>query len=142
MNRLSSSGVAVSGRLIKKMIKAVFLVVTLGLMVLSIPLAAMTLTCIPNQKFICSKDGCEVVPAGVRVVIDMDKQTYSRCDKNGCDKYDSTVSVRGIYLNFDVGGKSTFTKVEISSMQYFEIVSLGFVVYTSFGKCSYKLAPK
>ena len=108
----------------------------LFLIIASSSFAAGTLTCIPSQKFLCSTDGCKAVPAKVHVVIDTDKQTYSRCDKKGCDKYDATMSEGGIYLNVTVATKSVVTKVEIPSLRYFETLSLGLTVLTSFGKCS------
>jgi hypothetical protein len=107
----------------------------LALLAVSAPLAAETLTCTPSQKFHCSPEGCKTAPAKVRAVIDMDKQTYSRCDRNGCDKYDATMSIGGIYLNVSVPGKSLVAKVEISSLEYFESVSIGLAVYNSFGRC-------
>ena len=112
--------------------------IALVLLAVSAPLAAETLTCTPSQKFFCSMEGCKTAPAKVRAVIDTDKQTYSRCDRNGCDKYDATISIGGIYLNVLVLGKSVTAKVEIASLQYFETVSIGLVVYNSFGKCSRK----
>jgi len=106
------------------------------LLILSAPSIAQTLTCTPSQKFYCKKEGCSTAPAKVRAVIDMDKQTYSRCDSFGCDKYDASVRLGGIYLNVSVPGKSLTAKVEMSSLQYFETVSLGLSVYSSFGKCN------
>ena len=104
----------------------------------SAPSAAEPLSCTPSQKFFCTKEGCKTAPAEVRAVIDTDKQTYSRCDKNGCDKYDATMSIGGIYLNVSVPGKSVTAKVEIPSLQYFETISAGLGVYISFGRCSRK----
>ena len=113
-------------------------VVVLALLAVSEPLAAETLTCKPSQKFYCSPEGCKTAPAKVRAIIDTDKQTYSRCDRNGCDKYDATMSMGGIYLNISVPGKSLVAKVEISSLAYYETVSGGLGVHTSFGRCSRK----
>ena len=108
----------------------------LALLAVSEPSAAETLTCTPSQKFFCSKEGCKTAPAKVRTVIDTDMQTYSRCDSNSCDKYDATMSMGAVYLNVLVPGKSVTAKIEFPSLQYFETVSLGLGVYTSFGKCS------
>jgi hypothetical protein len=117
--------------------------VTLSLLALALlavpaPLAAETLTCTPSKKFYCSPEGCKAVPAKVRVVIDTDKQTYSRCDRNGCDKYDATVNMGGIYLNVLVPGKSVTAKVEFPSLQYLEVASLGLGMYASYGRCKSK----
>ena len=106
-------------RNIKSMLAFLFLVAA------STPLSAETLTCIPSQKFFCSSKGCKAVPAKVRAVIEMDKRAYSRCDRNGCDKYDATMSIGSIYLDVLVPGKSVTTKVEITSVQYFETVNAG-----------------
>ena len=99
---------------------------------------AETLNCTPEQKFVCSPDGCKTAPAKVRAIIDMDNQTYSRCDSLGCDQYEAEMSVSGIYLNVAVRDKSVAAKVEIPSLGYLETVSLGHAVYNSFGSCSRK----
>lgn len=110
----------------------------LALLAVSGPSAAETLTCTLSKKFYCSPEGCKTVPAKVLVVIDTDKQTYSRCDRNGCDKYDATVTMGGIYLNVAVPGKSVTAKVEFPSLQYLEVASLGLGMYASYGRCKSK----
>jgi len=122
------------GKAMKRSIKSIL--AFLFLVAASTSLSAETLTCTPSQKFFCSPKGCKTVPAKVRAVIDTDKRTYSRCDRNGCDKYDATMSIGGIYLDVLVPGKSVTAKVEITSLEYFETVGAGLGVYTSFGKCS------
>lgn len=94
------------------------------------------LTCIPEQKFLCSSSGCKNIPAKVNALLDLETQTYSRCDTKGCDKYMASMSIGGIYLNVTVPGKSVVAKVEIPTLEYFETVSSGLAVATSFGKCT------
>lgn len=125
-----------------RFIWSIFFVYPAVLLALSAPSAAKPLTCIPSKQFLCSKGGCNEAPTKVHAVINIVKRTYSRCDVKGCDEYGATMNVGGTYLNVSVSGRSTMAKIEIPSLQYFETISFGLAVYTSFGKCSYKLAPK
>jgi hypothetical protein len=102
------------------------------------PLAqrALRWECTPSVLHVCTSEGCKRTPATVSVRLDLEKNTYARCDEAGCDSYPMTFSKSGIFtiVNLPNNG-STFLKVVNDGSEYLEVQSLILAVFQSFGTC-------
>ncbi len=101
------------------------------------PAAAQMLKCEISEKHFCEpRKDCVAIPSNVWNKVDLSKNTYSRCDKKGCDDYQIVVSRSGVYLNIvlaDRGG--IIAKMAQDGSSFVEVATLGMGVYTSFGSC-------
>jgi len=105
---------------------------------LSYVLPDYTHMCIPDSKQFCTAEGCEEMSAQVFVLVDEVNQTYSRCDNQPCDTYDSTFGSSGIYTVINPLPPN-HGEVKLSQDgSYTETVSLGDDYYISRGKCTRK----
>ena len=60
---------------------------------------AARLRCEAQQKWLCElPDGCSPIEAANSwEIVDVDKRTYARCDRAGCDTYEMVMSVSGAF---------------------------------------------
>ncbi|KKP32473.1 MAG: hypothetical protein A2312_02920 [Candidatus Staskawiczbacteria bacterium RIFOXYB2_FULL_32_9] len=94
--------------------------------------------CIPDKKYSCSKDDCKQVKAGVFVLIDYANNKFYRCDDKPCDQYLAKIEESGEFVNITPQfPNGTIIKVAKGG-DYFEVVSLGLDILTSYGTCSGK----
>ena len=94
--------------------------------------------CIPDKKYSCSKDDCKQVKAGVFVLIDYANNKVYRCDDKPCDQYLAKIEESGEFVNITPQfPNGTIIKVAKGG-DYFEVVSLGLDILTSYGTCSGK----
>ena len=98
--------------------------------------------CWPEKAFICSTaDGCKPAPMKVNIRISNFTNEYTRYDTVVSRKYKAVMDISGNYLNISVPGKSLLAKVDLVSenenyrKNFIEVVSLGMVTMTYFGKC-------
>lgn len=115
---------------------AKFLTAFLGLTAFSPPSVAAPMTCRWTTKQQCDPDAaCKPALNKVWAVADASRRRYSRCDRNGCDGYDATVTVGpGAFTTFDLIGRGVFMKIGPAGRAT-EVVSLGNSVLISQGTC-------
>src|SRR5215207_1865932 len=79
--------------------------------VLATPAAAETMTCRIATKHQCDPSGCQELQPGVWNVVDLARQTYTRCDTRGCDTHDARFSRSGSFIVIDVPSRGMVAKV-------------------------------
>jgi len=92
--------------------------------------------CVPTRGVFCSGGSCSEREPTVGLVIDLDSDTASRCDDQGCDTYDVVFDRSGIFVNIHrpyQGGWNV--KMNISDMSYTEVAELLLDQYISYGVC-------
>jgi hypothetical protein len=118
-------------------VKRVRTCIALGLAMLSFPGPAwsQTVTCIISSKYGCEADGCNQVQAAVRNVLDLSRQTYTRCDTGGCDNYEARISRSGAFIVIDLPGRGMTAKIAADLSAFVEVATIGTTVLVSFGSC-------
>lgn len=107
-----------------------------AMLILSLsPALAQTLRCDITSRQYCSKDGCEQVGATVWNVIDLYRQTFSRCDHAGCDTYPATLTEVAEFMIIDMPGHGLIAKLAMSGGDFMEVATVENTAYMSFGKC-------
>ena len=97
--------------------------------------ATAPLTCRATTKQYCDTGGCKPQPITVWNVVDLQRSTYARCDRNGCDSYTAKISRSGVYTNLEIEGRGVLAKIGEGGA-FMEIVTLGTTAYVSHGRCS------
>lgn len=93
--------------------------------------------CEPGARFVCSREGCQALEYRVWVNLDFPGRRYERCDSKGCDGYEMTYSVGGIFTTVTLTGHpGTFLKSVNDGSEYLEVATLGTAAYASFGRCT------
>ena len=102
------------------------------------PCEAMAVTtCTIAEKLACGRaSGCKRIPVSVVIRLDVQNQTYSRCDAKGCDDYPSQFAPSGIFTVIDVPGRGMVAKMLGDGSEFVEVVTQGTGVIVSFGKCN------
>lgn len=96
---------------------------------------AQPMTCTISEKHYCTLGtGCSPAVTAVWNTFDVAEATYSRCDRLGCDTYEATFSLSGVFTIIEVPGRGLLAKVSASG-DFTEIATLGNDVYVSFGTC-------
>ncbi len=92
--------------------------------------------CVPTRGVFCSGGDCVDREPTVGLVIDLDSNTTSRCDSQGCDTYNVVFDKSGIFLNIRrpyQGGWNV--KINVLDMTYTEVAELLLDQYISYGVC-------
>ena len=111
--------------------------ILVSIVLLVSPAHGQTLRCDITEKNYCEKgQGCRPVDAKVWNIIELDRETFSRCGRSGCDEYPAHISRSGVFMIIDVPGRGVFAKQSIDGSSFVEVVTLGTTVYLSFGACS------
>lgn len=107
--------------------------------------AALSLSCIPSEKYVCQMGAscvggtpAVVGPIAARANLDTgngELGSYERCDKSGCDKYQALVSGAKAFTHFELPGQGAFSKVGPGG-SWVEVVSLTTTVIITYGYCS------
>ena len=92
------------------------------------------LTCRIVAKQYCDQSDCSRQPVKLWNVIDFQRQTYARCDRNGCDTFEAHIGRSGVYTNIDIEGRGLLAKIDEDGV-FMEIVTLGVTAYVSHGTC-------
>ena len=93
------------------------------------------LVCRPKTKQVCQSDGCKTVPALVWLRLKPETGSYSRCDSQGCDKYEGKVSHSGSWTTIDVSERALLARLA-GGGSYVEVAAQGDAIYVSHGQCS------
>ena len=99
---------------------------------------SLNLVCPIQKQFACSRDGCKKNPSSVTIKVRQDElgqNYYSRCNSKGCDKYESSVSQSGMYIEVVPVSKSSRLKIDSEDMSFMETISLGLVSLVGYGIC-------
>lgn len=103
--------------------------------------AAAALTCRAESVYGCEADRCSASALVSEVVVHIDTvaKSYRRCDRRGCDSYEPVSSRSGNYWNFELPGRTTFLRVDMSEgagFRFSETLALGLTVIARFGRCA------
>ena len=116
--------------------RSAFIGVATGLTVLAQGVEAQQIRCDIERKYVCETSGCRTAPIDMWNIIDTAQQTYSRCDKQGCDTHSVLISRSGKFLNFELQGRGTTAKMAVDGSSFHEVATLVHNVFISFGKCA------
>lgn len=98
----------------------------------------LNLVCPIQTQFLCSVDGCQNNLPSVTIKIQKgfnETPYYSRCDKNGCDKYEASIKNSGIYFEISPISRSGSVKVNVMDFSFMETLSIGLSSLIGFGIC-------
>lgn len=96
---------------------------------------AAELRCGIATKSVCEPTGCKSIQPSISNKIDTEKRTFSRCEGTKCDDYEAVMTRSGQFLLVEVPGRSVNAKVEMTTLSFHEVASLGHQVFISFGVC-------
>lgn len=96
---------------------------------------AAELRCGVASKSVCDPAGCKAMQPTISNKIDVEKRSFSRCEGSKCDDYEAFMTRSGQFLLIEVPGRSLTAKVEMTSLSFHEVASLGHQVFVSFGTC-------
>jgi len=113
---------------------AIFAAVLLMLTLSTPPAQARNYNCTFTAKQFCDASGCKSLSPAVRVKLDDQALTYSRCDRRGCDTHPAKISHSGIFTIAEIPGAGTFLKFG-SKGDVVEVASQMTAVYVSHGDC-------
>jgi hypothetical protein len=109
------------------------LIATFGVLTSATAIAA-EMTCSIGTKHHCeAAAGCQQIDNTISVRIDFDRKNYSRCDANGCDRYDVQIWQSGPYYNIGLPG--ALAKVSSDDRSFVEVLTSALQTFISFGKC-------
>jgi hypothetical protein len=112
------------------------IIIFFGLMAAASPALAETFRCDIKEKHYCTaREVCKSINPTIYNRIDFSQETYSRCDKAGCDTYKASFSRSGIYIIIDVPGRGLFAKLSVDGSEFLEVATLLTKTYVSFGSC-------
>lgn len=121
-----------------------FILATLSTGAIAAPEKLINLVCPINKQHACSAEGCNDNPPSVTIKIQKNESGqvyYSRCDKKGCDRYESSMIQPGAYIEIvPLSGNSSRLKINSEDLSFMETTSLGLVSLVGFGKCQEVLA--
>jgi hypothetical protein len=114
---------------------AVWIMLTIAMVISNVAIAK-PITCLIASKFSCDAGGgCKPLQPGIWNVIDLEKQTYSRCDIRGCDSFDVRVTRSGEFIVIDASGRGMVAKLASNFSSFLEIATIGTSAVNSFGSC-------
>jgi len=112
------------------------IIIFLGLMAAASPALAEMFRCDIKEKHYCAaREGCKPINPTTYSRIDFSQETYSRCDKAGCDTYKASFSRSGIMIIIDVPGRGLFAKLTVDGSNFLEVVTILTNTYIGFGSC-------
>jgi hypothetical protein len=119
-----------------------------GLVVGAIVLAASSTQaqeykCEIEDKYLCESTGCRPVPATAWNILNIQRETYARCDSKGCDIHDARFSPSGAFMNVQLPGRNTIAKMAtidvpmatLKKFSFHEVATQFHAVYVSYGTC-------
>ena len=83
----------------------------------------------------CSVVGCEERKPTVWLLIDRDRETYSRCDAKGRDPYGADVHQSGIFTIYELRGGATFLKMSDVFRRFIDVATSGVSAFVNSGTC-------
>ena len=91
--------------------------------------------CTPQKMVECSVAGCEERKPTVWILIDRDRETYSRCDAKSCDTYGADVHESGMFTIYELRGRATFLKMSDLVRQFVDVATSGVSAFVNSGTC-------
>lgn len=94
------------------------------------------LQCTPKTRLDCGRTDCIQSEPVVYLVLDRPNKTFSRCDKKGCDSYDSIFGSSGMYTNIQSRDPRGMMVKVLGNREYIEMVTIGLSTVFQNGNCS------
>ena len=98
---------------------------------------AEQLSCKIEKAYKCNSGDCVEFNSETNLSLNTDTNIYERRDRKGSDEYNANVYKSGSYIIAEIQG-GTLLKIEVPSLQFVEVASLGLNTYNNFGKCVIK----
>jgi hypothetical protein len=98
---------------------------------------AEQLSCKIEKAYKCNSGDCVEFNSETNLSLNTDTNIYERRDRKGSDEYNANVYKSGSYIIAEIQG-GTLLKIEVPSLQFVEVASLGLNTYNNFGKCGIK----
>jgi hypothetical protein len=99
------------------------------------PISASRWKC-TAQKFVeCIVAGCEERKPSAWIILDDDRQTYSRCDSDRCDQYPADVHESDMFRIYELRGRATFLKRSELFGQFIDVATSGVAAFVNSGTC-------
>ena len=100
------------------------------------PLSKHFARCTATKRIVCEEGECKYVKPTVFFLLgsEGDKNTYSRCDQQGCETYDAITKEAGLYENWQLADPQgiIFKRALSDDQTFLEVATLGLQVYVSF----------
>lgn len=112
-------------------------IVGLGLL-LALPTAAdaQVLRCEISSKYRCDAgSGCQKTGMTIWNIVDLTRQTISRCDAKGCDTYQAQFAISGAFINIAVPANGMLAKLSSDGTMFLETATQMNAALVSFGSC-------
>ena len=93
------------------------------------------LKCSPKSGFICSKHECKRRDIFSNVILDKDKKTVSRCEKDICETFEAEFEQTGSFINVQSKGAIGSIIRILGDSRYKEISTVGLDAYIANGNC-------
>jgi hypothetical protein len=90
--------------------------------------------CEAFRVVVCDRTECQQSKPSVWLMLDFERQTYTRCDNKGCDQYQMTTVPSGMFVNVVYNSSSIF-KATVDGSNYIEVATLGLTTYLQFRTC-------
>ena len=94
-----------------------------------------TLKCSPKSGFICSKHECKRRDIFSHVILDKNKKTVSRCEKDICETFEAEFEQTGSFINIQSKGAIGSIIRILGDSRYKEITTVGLDAYIANGNC-------
>jgi hypothetical protein len=115
--------------------KPKIIVALLAVLLFPNPAWPQPVTCAISANYACEVGGCNQSQGSVRNILDLSRQTYARCDAQGCDTYDARYSRSGAFIVVDVPGFGITAKLATGMTAFLEVAIKGTTALVSFGSC-------
>jgi len=97
---------------------------------------AQSLVCMIQRKEICQPNlPCRLIDNTMSSRIDLDSNSYSRCEKGSCQSYPVTIARSGQFVNLSGNYNGFMVKLDTENNELVELATLGLNTFISFGRC-------
>lgn len=93
------------------------------------------LKCSPKSGFICSKHECKRRDIFSNIILDKNKKTVSRCEKDICETFEAEFEQTGSFINVQSKGAIGSIIRILGDSRYKEITTVGLDAYIANGNC-------
>ncbi len=93
------------------------------------------LKCEPKSGFICTKHDCKRRDISSYVILDKNKNTVSRCEKEICESFEAQFEQTGSFVNIQSKGAVGSLIRILGDSRYKEITTVGLDAYIANGDC-------
>jgi len=94
------------------------------------------LKCEPKSGFICTKHECKRRDISSYIILDKNKNSITRCDKENCETFEAQFEQTGSFVNIQSKGAIGSLIRILGDSRYKEITTVGLDAYIANGDCT------